>query len=86
MESYKGNNFIPVAIEYYTCWLISKNKDRITTVEFLYINIFCIFDPLAEILTDRGTHFKNEMIKEFCNLVNVNHRFSNPYYPQTTSM
>ena len=86
IESNEGNNFIIVATEYYTRWPIAKavqNADGITTAKFLYTDIFCTFGPPAEILTDRGTHFKNEMIKEFCKLVNVNHKFSTPYHPQT---
>ena len=86
IESNEGNNFIIVATEYYTRWPIAKavqNADGITTAKFLYTEIFCTFGPPAEILTDRGTHFKNEMIKEFCKLVNVNYKFSTPYPPQT---
>src|SRR5436190_11512986 len=89
MESYEGNSFIIVATEYYTCWPIAKavqNADAVTTAKFLYTEIFCTFGPPAEILTDRGTHFKNETIKEFCKLVNVNYRFSTPYHPQTNGV
>jgi RNase H-like domain found in reverse transcriptase/Reverse transcriptase (RNA-dependent DNA polymerase)/Integrase zinc binding domain/Integrase core domain/gag-polyprotein putative aspartyl protease/Retrotransposon gag protein len=89
MESHNKNNFIIVATEYYTRWPIAKavqNADGMTTAKFLYEEIFCTFGPPVEILTDRGSHFKNGMIKHFCELVNVNHKFSTPYHPQTNGV
>src|SRR4030095_2740083 len=86
LESESKNKYILVAIEYYTRWPIaisSQSADAITTAKFLYTEIFCTFGPPNEILTDRGTHFRNEIIQEFCKLVNVKHKFSTSYHPKT---
>ena len=85
-ESSSGNQYIIVATEYYTKWPIAiptKTADGSITARFLYSEIFCTFGSPLEILIDRGIYFRNNMIKEFCKLVQVNHKFSTPYHPQT---
>ena len=38
------------------------------------------------ILTDGGSHFRNAMIKELCEIANVHHKFASPYHPQTNGL
>ena len=33
--------------------------------------------------SDRGTEFKNELLQDVCNLLNINQKFSAPYHHQT---
>ena len=37
-------------------------------------------------MTDRGTHFANKTIAKLCEFVNVTHKFSTPYHPQTNGL
>ena len=53
--------------------------DAETSAKVIYREI-C---PPAEILSDRGSHFANKTIQNLCKIVNVIHKFSIPYHPQT---
>jgi len=48
--------------------------------------MFCIFDLSAEILLDRGFHFANKTIQNFCTIVQAIHKFSTLYHPQTNGL
>ena len=88
-ESEYGNVYILVVTEYYTRFPMAfavKSANAITTAKILYNEIFCLFGPPNEILTDRGTHFANSVISNLCELVNVRHKFSIPYHPQTNGL
>ena len=39
-----------------------------------------------EIQSDQGTHFKNQLIEEFTKLLEIEHRFSVPYRPQSNGI
>lgn len=41
------------------------------------------FGPMKEILTDRGTEYKNELMTEICKLMNIEHKTSTAYRHQT---
>ena len=87
MES--GKVYLLVITEYYTRFPFAfavKNANAETTAKILYNNIFCLFGPPTEILTNRGSHFANAVIKDLCHLVNVRHKFSTPYHPQTNGL
>jgi len=88
-ESISGNKYILVLMEYYTKWPMAfpvAEADAVTTAEILYREVFCNFGPPSEILTDRGTHFANKLIADLCRVVNVRHKFSTPYHPQTNGL
>jgi hypothetical protein len=89
IETPSGNKYILTITEYYTRWPIAvatKTADAQTTADILYNQIFCVFGPPAEILSDRGSHFRNEIIKNLCETVGVKHKFSTPYHPQTNGL
>ncbi|KAG1395715.1 hypothetical protein G6F58_011880 [Rhizopus delemar] len=84
--SKKGNQYIIVAMEYFTRWPIAKAvkaADSKTTVDFLYEEIFCQFGPPQYILSDNGTHFVSAEVEAFVKFVNVRHQYATPYHPQT---
>ena len=54
-ESEYGNVYILVITEYYTHFPMAfavKSANAITTIKILYNEIFCLFEPSNEILTD----------------------------------
>jgi hypothetical protein len=62
-----GNKYIIVAIDYFTKWVEAKavkvdNAEEVAT--FIYEEIICRYGCPQKILSDRGTHFNNNMIKE----------------------
>ena len=84
-----GNKYLLVCTKYYTRWPIvkaTKFADSDVVSKFLYEEVFCIFGPPQEILTDGGSHFRNEIVKKFCEIVQTRHKFSSPYHPRTNGL
>ena len=85
----KGNKYIIVAIDYLTKWPEAKALKEATaekTADFIYKEIICRHGCPKIILTDRGTHFNNQMIQELCKNFEIEHKLSSPYHPQTNGL
>ncbi|MCO5600411.1 hypothetical protein L7F22_054523 [Adiantum nelumboides] len=79
------SRYIIVATDYVTKWAeakASRKADAITTAKFLFENIIAQFGCPFEIVSDNGTHFINEVIKELTSNFMISHHKSTPYYPQ----
>ncbi|MCO5575353.1 hypothetical protein L7F22_029153 [Adiantum nelumboides] len=77
--------YIIVATDYVTKWAEAKalcKADAITTAKFLFENIIARFGCPFEIVSDNGTHFINEVIKELTSNFMIFHHKSTSYYPQ----
>ena len=85
----RGNKYIIVAIDYLTKWTEAKALKEATaekTADFIYKEIICRHGCPKIILTDRGTHFNNQMIQELCKNFEIEHKLSSPYHPQTNGL
>ncbi|GET60683.1 DDE-type integrase/transposase/recombinase [Rhizophagus irregularis DAOM 181602=DAOM 197198] len=85
----KGNMYIVVATEYLTKWPEARalpNAKASSVVSFFYEDIICRHGCPKEILTDRGTHFVNEMLNSLCQELGVKHQLSTAYHPQTNGL
>ena len=74
-----------MASDYVTKWVEAKatvNNDAHTIAKFLYENIFTRYGLPIDIVSDRGTHFLNEMIQYLLEEFMVIHKKSAPYHPQ----
>ncbi|MCO5596949.1 hypothetical protein L7F22_051020 [Adiantum nelumboides] len=84
--TYKSHaQYIIVVTDYLTKWVEAKattKNDAKTTAQFLYENIFTRYGLPIEIVSDRGTHFINEVIEQLLDEFMVIHRKSAPYHPQ----
>ena len=77
--------YIIVATNYLTKWVEAKanpKNDARTTACFLYEYVFTRYGLPIEIISDRGTHFINEVIHYLLDEFMVRHRKSAPYHPQ----
>ncbi|MCO5564540.1 hypothetical protein L7F22_018202 [Adiantum nelumboides] len=77
--------YIIVATDYLTTWTEAKatrKNDARTTVAFLYENVLTRYGLPIEIVSDRGTHFLNEVIEYLLSEFMVIHNKSAPYHPQ----
>jgi len=63
-----------------------KRADAVTVAEFLYNEIVCRHGCPQKISSDRGIHFRNDVIKELMSKLGTNHHFSTPYHPQTNGL
>jgi transposase InsO family protein len=77
--------YILVATEYVTKWaeaLPTKNDDAKTVAKFIYENIITRFGCPKELVSDRGTHFLNDIISTLTTTYLIKHRKSSPYHPR----
>lgn len=85
-HSSRGMAYIIVATEYLTKWVEAKavksNNARAAAV-FLFENIITRFGCPRILISDRGTHFLNEVIKMMTDRFQIDHRKTTPYHPQT---
>jgi hypothetical protein len=84
-----GNKYIIVAMDYMTKWPEAKPVKEATaqeTVAFVYEDIICRHGCPGKILTDRGTHFNNQLLKGLMQKFEITHLMSTPYHPQTNGL
>jgi len=55
-------------------------------VEFIYKEIICRHGTPKIILTDRGSHFRNQLVDRLCKKFEIKHKLSSPYHPQTNGL
>jgi len=85
----KGNKYIVVAIDYFTKWPEAKALPEATAKEvstFILEDIICRHGCPQKILSDRGSHFNNQLIKELTDKFKIKHGFSTPYHPKTNGL
>jgi len=61
----------------------TKSTTAEEVAEILYKEIIARYGVMRELLSDQGSSFKNKLIAQLCKLLNIKHRFSSPYHPQT---
>jgi hypothetical protein len=84
--SSRRNEYIIIATEYLMKWAEAKavkKADAKQTAIFLYENIISRFGCPKILISDRGSHFLNPVIREMTQLFQINHRKTTPYHPQT---
>ena len=57
-----------------------------TTAQALFNEYFCKYGIPAVILSDQGSHFRNQLMDNIKNLIGYNHIYSTPYHPQTNGI
>ena len=60
-----------------------RRDDACTTATFLIERIICHFGAPGELVSDRGTHFLNDVIEELTEYFNICHDKTTPYKPST---
>jgi hypothetical protein len=85
----KRNKYIVVAIDYFTKWPEAKAIPEASAREvstFIFDDIICRHSCPQKILSDRGSHFNNQVIKLLMDKFKVKHGFSTPYHPKTNGL
>lgn len=65
-------------------WLIAapvKAAKAQVAVEFIYEEIVCQCGAPKRILSDRGSHFNNSLIRELLATLGVRHQLTSAYHP-----
>lgn len=84
-----GNRYILVATEPLTRWPIARavvNANAETAADFIYKEIVCNFGFISNILTDRGTHFNNDLVAALLDLYEIKHKMTSAYHPKTNGL
>jgi len=85
----RENRYIVVATDYLTKWPEAralKRADAASVVDFIYEEIICRHGCPKIILSDRGTHFRNQMVDLLLQKFEIKHYLSTPYHPQTNGL
>ncbi|GKB22685.1 reverse transcriptase domain-containing protein [Tanacetum coccineum] len=85
-SSSHGNKYILVAIDYLSKWVKAKalpTNDARVVVKFLK-SLFARFGTPRAIISDRGTHFRNDQFAKVMSKYGVTHRLAIAYHPQTS--
>jgi transposase InsO family protein len=79
-----GNQYIVVAVDYFTKFCIAKaipNFTAETTAQFLFDEIVCKFGLLNSIISDNGVNFNSRLFTQFCALCGISKANSAFYHP-----
>jgi Mor family transcriptional regulator len=84
-----GNRHCITCVDYATRWLWAwpvKEMTASVVIKFLYHQILMFVGAPFEIITDRGSNFLSEPVKQFLDLHNIKHLKTSPYHPATNGM
>ena len=85
----RGNKYVLVITDYFTRYVTAislPNCTAKTTAESLFNEFFCQFGVPETIVSDRGTHFQNQLMANMRLLIGYNHIYSTPYHPQSNGI
>lgn len=88
-QTVNNNKYLIVATDYFTKWPEAKAVPAATakeTAEFIYEDIICRHGCPQIILSDRGPHFRNQIIDKLMEKFQIKHLFSTPYHPKTNGL
>ena len=83
------NRYIILATDYATKWVEAKptrKNDAATAATFLFEDIMMRFGHPLELVSDRGTHFLNDVIYDITTKYLINHRKTTPYNPKANGL
>ena len=84
--SSRGNKYVLTVIDMLTRFTMAvpiKNKNAETICDAYRNHVYCTFGESSRILTDNGSEFKNQEMKQVCEILGVKHIFSPVYTPES---
>jgi hypothetical protein len=84
-HSVGGHGYIIVAVYYFTKWareMLTFDNTGKTATLFIFNHIIAQFGVPQAIVTNHGSHFRNFMMSELTEKLDLRHENSPPYYPQ----
>jgi len=84
-----NKRYIMVATEYLTRWPEARalsDASAASVASFFIDEIICRHGSPRELLSDQGKHFDNDLISAICTQLQVHHRYSTTYHPQTNGL
>lgn len=62
------------------------NKEAKTIAQAIMEHIILVYGPMKVIKTDRGTEYKNALVSELCEMLNIKHNFSTAHHHETVGV
>ena len=84
--SSRGNKYVLTVIDMLTRFSMAvpiKNKNAETICDAYRNHVYCTFGGSSRILTDNGSEFKNQEMRQVCESLGVKHIFSPVYTPES---
>ena len=84
--SSRGNKYMLTVIDMLTGFTMAvpiKNKNAETICDAYRNHVYCTFGGSSRILTDNGSEFKNQEMRQVCKTLGVKHIFSPVYTPES---
>ena len=81
--------YIILATDYATKWveaIATKKNDAMTAAKFIFEYIIVRFGCPLELVSDRGKHFLNKVIRYITDLYFIRHRKTTPYNPKANGL
>ena len=88
-RSSSGKNFIIVVSDFATRYVESgalRDAKATTVARFIFQNIICRHGCPREILSDRGTVFRSELVSELLRILGIQQLFTTAYHPQCNGL
>ena len=85
----RGNKYVLIITDYFSRHVTAiplSNCTAETTAESLFNEYFCKFGVPEVVVSDRGTHFQNQLMSNMRLLIGYNHIYSTPYHPQSNGI
>ena len=85
LPSSRNNKYVLTVIDMLTGFTMAlpiKNKNADTICEACRDHIYCTFGGSSRNLTDNGSEFKNQEMKQVCEMLGIKHIFSPVYTPE----
>src|SRR6266498_354533 len=88
-ETLQENKYIVVTIDYFTKYSEARtltNANVKSVANFIYEDIICRHGCPRKIISDRGTHFNNQVIEKLLKRFKIRHNLSTSYHPKTNGL
>ena len=85
----RENQYVLIITDYFTRHVTAialPNCTAETTAQALFNDYFCKYGVPAVILSDQGSHFRNQLMENIRLLIGYNHIYSTLYHPQTNGI
>jgi transposase InsO family protein len=85
----RENQYVLVITDHFTRHVTAialPNCTAETTAQTLFNEYFCKYGIPSVILSDQGSHFRNQLMDNIQKLIGYNHIYSTPYHPQTNGI
>ena len=86
LPSSSNNRYIIVCIDYFTKWVETKavhSPSATVIARFIINQIFCRHGAPFELISDRGSNFTSEIVKQINKQIGIKMLFTTAYHPQT---